>query len=216
MGKIGQAPVRLVSALPATNGRAPRGILLLCPFLSGLDPSVSMWLGPLAWHDCNAALLAALAGPVPAGSTILAGVFCADPFRSPDDLLAALRVAGVGGVVNLPSVTFFGGEFGETLDALNLGFARELAFLRRARELGFQVAGCARERADVEAMLGIGVELVIAHAGPPLPSIDIERASRQARLLRELAGIGVRILSLYDLVVRGRKTLGRTWKPTEG
>lgn len=192
---MGQCEVRLVGALPEA-GRADE-TLLLCPFLSGLDPASGMWLGPLAWHDCNATLLAALAAvDRPPASTVFAGVFCADPFRLADDVLAGLRAAGVAGVVNLPSVSFLDGAFGQTLAALHLGVGREVGFLRHARAQGFRVAGCASEFSDAQTMCEAGAELIVTHSGPPLPG----SAQGRDRLARRLSGFGVRVVSLPSLI----------------
>ena len=200
MGKSGQHEVRLVSALPPSCDHEQ--LLILCPFLSGLDPAVGMWLGPLAWHNCNAALLAALAQPIPPGSTVFAAAFGADPFEPWDDLLAALQARGVAGVANLPSVSFFDGEFAQTLTAMNLGMDRELAFLRRAGARGLRIAGCARELADAHAMLELGAQLVITHAGPPAPKQSRQREDHCKRLTRHLGECSAQVLSLYDLVAR--------------
>ena len=194
MGNMGQRAVRLVSNLPASDAEE---IILLCPFLSGLDPMLGMWLGPLAWHDCNATLLAALASALrPVAASVFAGVFCADPFRLTDDLLDTLCVAGIAGVVNLPSVSFLDGEFGQTLASLHLGVERELGFLRRARARGFRVAGCACALSDAQAMCAAGAELIISHSGPPLP----ERAHKRDPWARRLDVCGVQVVSLSSLI----------------
>jgi predicted TIM-barrel enzyme len=198
VGKIGQQTIRLVGTLP--NATAPAETLIWCPFLAGLDPAVALWLGPLAWHDCNATLLAALerlSGP--ARGDVYAGVFCADPFRAPADLFATLRRAGIAGVANLPSTSFLDGELGQTLAALSLGPERELAFLRQAAERGFRIAACVSELRDAEAMCEAGADLILTHAGPPLPGQLVGRSAGWNRSARRLAASGARILSLYDL-----------------
>ncbi|HYZ63708.1 MAG TPA: phosphoenolpyruvate hydrolase family protein [Acetobacteraceae bacterium] len=190
-----KAPVRLVTRLP--DAPADGEMLILCPFLAGLDPAIAMWLGPLAWHDCNAALLAALPASVPSGACVFAGVFCADPFRSAGDLLGALHAAGVAGVANLPSVSFLDGEFAQTLDALQLGRQRELAFLRGAAQAGFRIAGCAGSPAEAQELAAAGAELLIVHAGPPLPEAHRDAGER---LTRRLQNKHIRAVALSDLL----------------
>ena len=165
MGKIGQSVVRLVSRMPTVAGADE--LLILCPFLEGLDPSVAMWLGPLAWHDCNGALLCALPQNPPAiPTTVFAGVFCAEPFRAADEILTPLRAAGIAGIVNLPSVSFLDGEVAGTLEALKLGVERELRFLEQARSSGFRIACCLRDSTMATINARLQPELVIRHAGP--------------------------------------------------
>jgi predicted TIM-barrel enzyme len=198
LGKVGQRAIRLVSTLASSGNGGD--VLILCPFLAGLDPVMAMWLGPLAWYDCNAKLLEALAAPVPAEATVFAGVFCADPFRRPADLLPALCGAGIAGVVNLPSVTFFDGEVGQTLQALHLGRERELDFLRAAKAWDLGVGLCTCEAEDARAMVRAGAEFVITHGGPPLPG----RETRRQVPGFGLAQTGVRTVPLPSLLSAGR------------
>ena len=202
MGKVGQSAVRLVTSMPMSAGVDE--IQILCPFLRGLDPALGMWLGPLAWHDSNAALLAVLeqARPLPPQVTVFAGVFCADPFRAEDDVVAALRAAGVSGMANLPSVSFLDGEFGQTLAALNLGMARELNFLRHARSHGFRIAGCASALSDAQSLCAFGAELIITHAGPPHTAQADLGLNRDGQLAQQLSDCGAQLVSLSELIVQ--------------
>lgn len=164
MGKTGQLKLRLVTQLlqPGAVGET----VILCPFLQGLDPAVAMWLGPLAWHDCNAALLQAIEQPVSNAAAVFAGVFCADPFRSADQILTRLEAAGIRGVANLPSISFLDGDVVATLDALNLGVERERHFLERAQSRGFSIAYCARVSQTDNSAERFSPDLLIYHAGP--------------------------------------------------
>jgi predicted TIM-barrel enzyme len=168
LGKIGKHGIRLVSRIPADADAADT--LILCPFLSNLDPVTAMWLGPLAWHDCNGSLLQAIAATANGTkATVFAGVFCAEPFRSAEEILVPLQRAGVTGVVNLPSVSFLDGQVAGTLQALNLGIERELQFLEQARSGGFRIACCFRDATVAAALARLTAELVIRHAGPLSP-----------------------------------------------
>src|SRR5262249_31292740 len=118
-GKIEQPTPRLITAWPPSGDY--RGPLVLCPFLANIDATTGFWIGGLAWHDANAELLAAISRPARRKHRVYAGVFCADPFRRHDDLFAAMRSAGIDGVINLPTVSVIDGELGGILASFNLG-----------------------------------------------------------------------------------------------
>lgn len=166
-GKIEQPVVRLVTAWPP--GRLSDATLVLCPFLAGLEPAVAFWLGGLAWHDANATLLAAIGTPARVPQPVYAGVFGVDPFRRDDDLFAALRRAGIGGIINLPTVSVIDGDLGNILASFTLGVQREIDFLRRAREAGFRIAACVGTMEAADHAAAAGADFLIAHGGPPLP-----------------------------------------------
>jgi len=122
---------------------------------------------------------------------VLAGVLAIDPFRSVPDLLAALRDAGVRGVVNLPSVAAFDGEMGTILDDLRFGVAREIDFLAAAVAAGFRAAGCAHTPEAARRMVAAGVELIIADGGPPLAGQRRRRAAAVQRIMRSVREVPV-------------------------
>ena len=197
LGKVGQVPIRLVRTWPAP---APDGAWqVFCPFLNGVDAATAFWIGGMAWHDANASLLASLRTPALVAPVTFAGVFCTDPFRREADIFAALRRAGVTGVVNLPSVSFFDGDLSTILASFNLGFARELEFLRHARDAGFRVALCMTTEAPVAEALATGAELIIAHDGPPQPGSSGSRADAAVKLRRKFAP-GMPVISAQDLL----------------
>lgn len=183
MGKVGQS-IRLVTGRPTR--RAGGSWQILCPFLEGLDPQVAFWIGGLAWHDANAKLLDCLSGGGFAGRRIFAGVFCTDPFRRDADIFAALRAAGVDGIVNLPTVSFFDGELATILDSFRLGIAHEIDFLHRARDAGFHIAACVPVGEHIRAMADAGAELIIVHNGPPPVRPDARASAAIARARRLL------------------------------
>jgi hypothetical protein len=198
LGKIEQPRIRLVRRLPP--GRvAARDRLVFCPFLDGPDPAALFWLGGLAWQDANARLLASLHGAAPPRCTVYAGVFGVDPFRRDEDIFAALAAAGIQGVVNLPSVAFMDGELAAILGSFDLGAQREIALLRRARAYGLRIAGCAADADAADAMLQAGAELIIAHAGPPLPGRPDPGYAAATRLRRRYSA-GPPVVSASELL----------------
>jgi len=172
---------------------------VFCPFLDGPDPATLFWLGGLAWQDANARLLASLGRVAPPRCIVYAGVFAVDPFRRDEDLFAALATAGIQGVVNLPSVAFMDGELAAILGSFDLGAQREIAFLRRARATGLRIAGCAGDADAADAMVQAGAELIIAHAGPPLPAKPDPGRAAAARLRRRFAA-GPPVISAGELL----------------
>jgi hypothetical protein len=187
-GKTEQPPVRFALRWPP--GRVVRNDrLLLCPFMDGPDPQTAFWLGPLAWHDVNARLLAALPDAAAPRCLVYAGIFCIDPFRRDEDLFAAVLAAGIQGVVNLPSVSFIDGELATILGSFDLGVEREIAFLRRAHAAGLRIAGCAADADAANAMVQAGADFIIAHAGPPLPGKPDPGRSAAARLRRRFGSL---------------------------
>ncbi len=202
MREMGKSGVRLATRLPSA-GPAAEGAVILCPWLDGPDPATLFWLGALSWHDANASLLAAL-DTATGAANVFAAMFCADPFRSPAALFERLRAAGVGGVVNLPSVTFLDGPLAGILSHFDLGPDRELRFLREARAAGFRVGGCVASRDMAQELAGLGAEFVIAHNGPPVRAADRGCDETPALLLRRFAGLDLTVLSVPALL----RTLG--------
>src|SRR5262245_1182398 len=187
--------LRIVTRWPP-RGSDRAALTVLCPCLAGLPPRRAAWLGVLPLHDANARLLAAIAGGV--ADDMIAGVLAIDPFRSVPDLLAALRAAGVRGVVNLPSVAAFDGEMGGILDDLRFGVAREIDFLATAVAAGFRAAGLARSPEIAQRMIAVGVKLIIADGGPPLAGQQRRRAAAVRRIARSVRGVPV--IALPDAV----------------
>jgi predicted TIM-barrel enzyme len=198
MGKIGKSSTRLATGWPASASHDER--VILCPWLTGPDLATSFWLSPLSWQDANGSLLAALHDAAPTPASVFAAIFCVDPFRRPEALFAALDQAGVVGIVNLPSISFLDGAFAETLESFRLGTEREIDFLRRAKVHGFRIAGCAASLASADALCEAGAELIIAHAGPPLPGRSDPAQAFTATLRRHLAGRAVEIIAVGTLL----------------
>ena len=198
MGKVEQRRVRLVCDLGAVGAEA-EDFIVYCPFLAGRDPATRFWLGSLAWHDCNAQLLATLPPATAPSCPVYVGVFGVDPFRRDEDMFAAIHAARLGGVINLPSVSVMDGGLAAILDSFDLGVQREVAFLRRARDAGLRIAGCAADAAVADAMVQAGADFIVAHAGPPMPGkADSGRAA--AARLRRRYGDATPVMSAGELL----------------
>lgn len=202
-GKIEQPALRLITAWPpaCSPGQPPDATLLLCPFLAGLDLAMAFWLGALAWHDANATLLAAIGTPGRASQPVYAGVFCVDPFRRDGDLFAALRRAGIGGIINLPTVSVIDGDLSAILGSFTLGIQREIDFLRRAHEAGFRIAACVGTTEAADHAVAAGADFLIAHDGPPLPGQADPGRAAAARLQRRFMN-GPAVSNVTELLAR--------------
>ncbi len=209
-GKIEQPALRLITAWPPV--RRTDGPMVLCPFLGGLDAAIAFWIGGLAWHDANAELLAAIRTPAMRHHRVYAGVFGVDPFRRNDDIFAALRNAGIDGVVNLPTVSVIDGELGGILGSFNLGADREIDFLRRAREAGFRIAGCVGTTEAADRLAASGADFIIAHGGPPQPGLADPSEVVANHLRRRLAN-GPPIFSAAELLATAPHTTTRRINP---
>ncbi|HEX7900068.1 MAG TPA: phosphoenolpyruvate hydrolase family protein [Planctomycetota bacterium] len=122
-------------------------------------------LGLLPLGDANAATLDLLrTAKVP----VVAGLCATDPFRDRDRLLAEVKALGAVGVINLPSVGLIDGQFGRSLAAAELGYAKEVDFLRAARRAGFLTLGMAFN-AEQAALVAPAVDAVVVPKGVDVP-----------------------------------------------
>lgn len=121
----------------------------------------SLLLGLLPLGDANAATLEQLRrSKVPT----IAGLCATDPFRDRERLLAEVRALGAVAVINLPSVGLIDGQFGRSLSDAELGYAKEVEFLRVARRLGFLTLGMSFN-AEQAALMKPAVDAVVAPRG---------------------------------------------------
>ncbi|MCO5090611.1 hypothetical protein [Bosea sp. (in: a-proteobacteria)] len=143
-------------------------IVLVCPWLSGLDPLSGLWLSALPIHDCNAFIddRWMLDAPAPLRERCYVGVFALDRLRSGQQIFGPLRDKGVSRLINLPSVGFFDGATAQTFGRLAFTLESEIAFLAQARAAGFRTALCARP--DTPAP-GQPFDFVLRHNGPGHP-----------------------------------------------
>lgn len=148
-------------------------LVLVCPWLSGLDPRTGLWLAALPIHDCNAFIDDgwALDAPPQLRERCYVGVFALDRLRSGQQIFGPLRDKGFSRLINLPSIGFFDGATAQTFGRLAFTLESEVAFMAQARASGFRTALCAR--ADVAAAVAAGpakpFDFVLRHSGPGNP-----------------------------------------------
>jgi predicted TIM-barrel enzyme len=97
---------------------------------------------------------------------VVAGVNGVDPLRDLPRFLVDLARIGISGVHNFPTVAWFDGNFRRSLEATGLGYGRELAMLRAARDLDLLTVGYAFNAEDVVRLMeDAAPDIFIFHAG---------------------------------------------------
>lgn len=120
---------------------------------------------------------------------VLVGVCATDPLRLMDKYLLEMKATGVAGVQNLPSVGVFEGGFRAIVEGGELGYAREVEFMRLAGRLDLVTAAIVFSAPEARAMAEAGVDLVVVHPGvrPRPPREDqAKRAAECAQAARDI------------------------------
>lgn len=146
-------------------------LILVCPWLGGLDPCTGLWLAALPIHDCNAFIDSdwTLDAPAQLRERCYVGVFALDRLRSGQQIFGPLRDKGVARVINLPSIGFFDGATAQTFGRLAFTLDSEIGFLMQARGLGFETALCARSDVVLAPERAAQFDFVLRHQGPDRP-----------------------------------------------
>jgi predicted TIM-barrel enzyme len=156
--------IRITSTWPLSAGRQTDAQWIFCPWLEGLPAKSGLWIASLPIHDANGVLLDAIASPSFRDSPVkpaFVGVCLLDPFRQLGQIFAALKAAGIAGIVNLPTTGTFRGAMARALDDLGTGVNREIAMMAQARDHGLRIGGVAMT-ADIGArMIETGCEFVL-------------------------------------------------------
>jgi predicted TIM-barrel enzyme len=104
--------------------------------------------------------------PQVSSTPVIAGLNGTDVLRDMGRMLRKFKAAGFSGVHNFPTVTWFEGDFRDTLEATGLGFDREIAMLRKAREVDLLSIGYAFRPSETERVVReADVDIFIFHAG---------------------------------------------------
>jgi predicted TIM-barrel enzyme len=146
-------------------------LVLVCPWLSGLDLRAGLWLAALPIHDCNAFVDNdwILDAPPYLRERCYVGVFALDRLRSSQQIFGPLRAKGVSRLINLPSIGFFDGATAQTFGRLSFTLESEIAFLAQARSAGFGTALCARSEVDLAPEKAAPFDFILSHQGPGQP-----------------------------------------------
>jgi predicted TIM-barrel enzyme len=171
---------RLASTLGETSSRDVRATWIFCPWLKRSPRESDIWTSILAVHDINGTLRTALSGANGPSSDVYAGILALDVLQSTKELIRDIQSAGVGGVINFPSVSFIDGEAAAAFAHLSLGIDRELDCLAACAKQGLRIAGVVRSVQAAQRLLELGAQFLVAHAGPPVPGYCTDEDSTAA------------------------------------
>ena len=135
------------------------------------------------------------------GKPVFAGVCGTDPLRLLHPLLRTLKERGVCGVQNFPTVGLADNVFRCNLEAIQLGYRKEVEMLREAQRMGLEIFPFVFNQAEALAVAYLKPAAVICHLGviPPLPKGVLRTAVVMSYLER--------IQSISALLKREQKEL---------
>jgi predicted TIM-barrel enzyme len=171
-GSAPSHPFRIITGVAQDWAKIASGeLVLVCPWLSGLDPLVGLWLAALPIHDCNAFVDNdwILDAPPCLREHCYVGVFALDRLRSSQQIFGPLRDKGVSRLINLPSISFFDGATAQTFARLAFTLESEIAFLAQARGAGFGTALCARSEVVLAPEKSAPFDFILRHQVPGQP-----------------------------------------------
>jgi predicted TIM-barrel enzyme len=96
---------------------------------------------------------------------LVAGLLCVDPTRDMRRFLEKVAAAGYDGVMNCPTVALIDGKFRSDLEETGMGFAREVAVLEMASDMGLFAKAFCTSVDEALAMAEVGVDNIIVHFG---------------------------------------------------
>ena len=96
---------------------------------------------------------------------LIAGLLCIDPTRDMQRFLERVAAAGYDGVMNCPTVALIDGKFRSDLEETGMGFAREVAVLELASDMGLFTKAFCTSVDEALAMAEVGVDNIIVHFG---------------------------------------------------
>lgn len=129
---------------------------------------LSSWVGHLPFGDANAIVMEMgerEVMPVVPDANVIAGVCGFDPTRRMSHFLPKVVEAGFAGVINYPTVAVIDGRMRADLEAGGLGFDKEVEMIRIASGLGLLTTAYVTTPAEAVAMVGAGVDMIVAHMG---------------------------------------------------
>ncbi|MFQ3591656.1 MAG: phosphoenolpyruvate hydrolase family protein [Gemmataceae bacterium] len=167
------------AGIPLIGAGAGTGLSAKCAEAGGIDLIViynsgrfrmagrGSLAGMMPYGDANAIVveMAREVLPIVERTPVLAGVCGTDPFRDMGRFLRQLREMGFAGVQNFPTVGLIDGLFRQNLEETGMGYDREVAMIRQARELDLLTTPYAFTPQEAAAMTAAGADLLIAHLG---------------------------------------------------
>jgi predicted TIM-barrel enzyme len=103
--------------------------------------------------------------PVVSDVPVIAGVNGTDPTRVMPLFLEQIKAAGFSGVINFPTMGIIDGRWRQSLEETGFSYAREVAMIGQAAELGLFTMAYTFTGEEARAMAAVGVDVVVAHLG---------------------------------------------------
>jgi predicted TIM-barrel enzyme len=103
--------------------------------------------------------------PVVEDTPVIAGVLGADPTRVMPRFLEEVAAAGFAGVINFPTHGVFDGAFRRSIEAAQLGYAKEIEMIETAGSIGLLTVAYVFGPEDAKGMVAAGADLIVAHLG---------------------------------------------------
>lgn len=167
------------AGIPIIGGGAGTGISAKCEEAGGIDLIIiyntgryrmagrTSITGLFAYGDANQIVME-MAGevlPVVKHTPVLAGVNATDPFRLMPLFLKQVKEWGFSGVQNFPTVGLFDGKMRANMEALGLGYDKEVEMIRLAHEMDLLTTPYAFTEDEAQAMVKAGADIIVAHVG---------------------------------------------------
>lgn len=164
---------------PIIGGGAGTGLSAKCAEAAGLDFIViynsgryrmagrSSMAGLMPYGDANAIVMEMgdEVLPVVERTPVMAGVCGTDPFRSMPRFLDQIKTMGFAGIQNYPTVCLYDGIIRANLEETGLGFDREVALVRHARERDLLTLAYVSDAEEARAMTEAGADVLVPHMG---------------------------------------------------
>ncbi|MBM7622526.1 phosphoenolpyruvate hydrolase family protein [Sporohalobacter salinus] len=124
---------------------------------------------------------------------VIFGAFASDITRSHDELLENIIKSGFHGVNNFPTIGLVDGQYRKALEQNNLGFKKEVQFMKKAVDKGLFTIAFVFDKEQAEAMAKVNVDVICAHLGWTVGGEkgikDKEKLQDSIRLTKEIFSV---------------------------
>lgn len=165
--------------VPIVGGGAGTGLSAKCEEAGGIDLIViynsgryrmagrGSLSGLLAYGNANEIVreMAREILPMVERTPVLAGVNGTDPFCLFDMFLDELKVMGISGVQNFPTVGLIDGTFRANLEETGMSYGLEIDLIRRAHEKDLLTTPYVFGADEAAAMAEAGADVIVCHMG---------------------------------------------------
>ena len=103
--------------------------------------------------------------PIETTIPVIAGICGTEPCRNQTTFLQKLKLAGIDGVQNFPSVGYIDGVYRQNLEAVNLGYERECSLIERGVGEGLVCFPLVFNEKEAIAMAKTGCKVLIYSMG---------------------------------------------------